>query len=92
MIPRSRLGALLDRLPGLKDRNTVLVCANCHAIVTRAKKVMRRMFMEFLASEGMKIGDYKRLHLIEQLKVTRKFYTYLRDNWNLVLERLKTMG
>jgi len=40
----------------------------------------------------MKIGDYKRLHLIEQLEVTRKFYTYLRDNWNLVLERLKTMG
>jgi len=89
MIPRSasRRDIRLD------SRNIVIVCANCHRILTRANDVIRECFNEFRNSRlDPRYHYYTTLDQYEvagDLEVIRAFYQFLREKWNEILSQLR---
>ena len=92
MIPRSVGGNHLG------TENVVIVCANCHRILTRAGNIIERYFVKFLNSElnpyhphYTTLDQYKRLSPAIELEIIRSFYQFLREKWNDVLDQLRQL-
>ena len=90
MIPKSAGGDYL----GMKD--VVIVCANCHRILTRASSIIESYFIQFLNSElnpyyphYTKLEQYERLSLAIKLEIIRSFYQFLREKWSEILNQLR---
>ena len=90
MIPKSVGGDYLN----IED--IVIVCANCHRILTRASDIIERYFVKFLNSElnpyyphYTTLDQYERLGLAIKLEITRSFYQFLRGKWNEILNQLR---
>ena len=80
----------------LGTENVVIVCANCHRILTRAGNIIERYFVKFLNSElnpyyphYTTLDQYKRLSPAIELEIIRGFYQFLREKWNDVLDQLR---
>ncbi|RLG84174.1 MAG: hypothetical protein DRO40_02100 [Thermoprotei archaeon] len=87
IIPRKHGGESLG------NRNIVIICANCHRILTRANNIINEFLEEFLKSENNPYRKYidtvKKLDQesnIVKLNIMLRFYDYLSDNWSKVLE------
>jgi len=90
MIPRSVGSNYL----GMED--VVIVCANCHRILTRANNIIERYFVKFLNSElnpyyphYTTLNQYEKLSLAIKLEIIRSFYQFLREKWNEILSQLR---
>jgi len=90
MIPKSAGGNHLD----MKD--IVIVCANCHSILTRASDIIERYFVKFLNSElnpyyphYITLDQYERLSPAIKLEIIRSFYQFLRGKWKEILSQLR---
>jgi len=90
MIPRARGGSWLG------TDNIVIICANCHRILTRAERIIQEYFEKFLTTERnpyyphyTTLEMFNKLSPVIQLGIVRGFYHYLKENWNEILNRLR---
>jgi len=90
MIPRSTGGEWAG------SKNIVVICANCHRILTRASRIVDECFAEFLKSRYNPYYPhyttperYQRLSIVIKIEITRNFYSFLREKWEEVVNRLK---
>jgi len=90
MIPRSAGGDYLDM------EDVVIICANCHRILTRAGDIIEKYFVKFLNSElnpyyphYITLDQYERLSLAIKLEIMRSFYQFLREKWKEILGQLR---
>ena len=76
--------------------NIVIICANCHAILTRATNVIEKHFVKFLKSKQNPYyplyttrEEYERLSITIKVEIMRRFYKLLREKWGEILKELK---
>ncbi len=93
MIPRRASG------DNVGVENIVIVCANCHRILTRASSVIEKYFAKFLNSDWnpyyphYKTPDqYKRLSIAVKVKIIRGFYAFLREKWEEIMSQLRQIS
>ena len=90
MIPKALGGEYLGA------RDIVIICANCHRILTRAGSVIERYFVGFLNSEMnpynpqyTTLDQYKLLSIAIKVEIVRSFYRFLREKWKEILNCLR---
>jgi len=90
MIPKSEGGEFAG------NEDIVIICANCHRILTRANGVIQKYFIQFLNSESNPYypnyttpDQFNRLSLVMQVEIIRRFYQYLREIWIEILSQLR---
>lgn len=90
MIPRSRGRGSLG------PQNIVIICANCHRILTRASNIIKTYLAKFLNSDMnpyypsyTTLDSYEQPSLVEKLKIMRDFYEHLREKWKGILNQLR---